>query len=71
VLLGAFHPVFAIEFLRDQVAVFQDLPLLMRKIKVHASTPSAVIARSSKSVPCCRACLAEKTVVAPAFPCHL
>ena len=39
-LLGAFHPVFAIELLRDQIAIFQDLPLLVRKIKVHASAPS-------------------------------
>ena len=48
VLLGAFHPVFAIELLRDQIAVFQDLPLLVRKIKVHASAPSAAAGRSSR-----------------------
>ena len=39
VLVGAFHPVFAIELLRNHIAVFVDLPLLVRKIKVHVGTP--------------------------------
>ena len=38
VLLGAIHPVFAIEFLRDHIAVFENLPLLVRQIKVHRGT---------------------------------
>ena len=56
VLFGALHPVFAIEFLRDQIAIFQDLPLLVRKIKVHASAPSPPALRSSMAVSCCRIC---------------
>src|SRR3981081_3181676 len=40
VLLGAFHPVFAVELLRDGVAIFEDLALLMCEIEIHALTPS-------------------------------
>jgi hypothetical protein len=43
VLLRAFHPVFAIEFLRNGVAILQDLPLLVREIEIHAFTPCAAI----------------------------
>jgi hypothetical protein len=39
VFVGTFHPVFAIEFLGDSVAIAKDLPLLVRKIKVHGSAP--------------------------------
>jgi hypothetical protein len=38
VLVGTIHPVFAIEFLRDHIAVFENLPLLMRQVKVHRGT---------------------------------
>ena len=37
-LVGAIHPVFAIEFLRDHIAVFDSHPLLVRQIKVHRGT---------------------------------
>ena len=38
VLLGAIHPVFAIVLLRDHIAIFENLPLLVRQIKVHRGT---------------------------------
>ena len=38
VLLGAIHPVLAIVLLSDHIAVFENLPLLVRQIKVHRGT---------------------------------
>jgi len=37
VLVGAVHPVSAVEFLGDGISIVEDLPLLVREIKVHGS----------------------------------
>ena len=35
VLFGTVHPVLAVEFLRYGVAIIQNLPLLVRQVKIH------------------------------------
>src|SRR4051812_39834192 len=43
-LVCAVHPVLAVELLRDGIAVFENLPLFMREIKVHLSSPARLCA---------------------------
>ena len=52
VLVGAFHPVFAVEFLGDGVTIAEDLPLLVREIKVHGSAPAGGRVLLFKQKPC-------------------
>ena len=42
VLFGTLHPVLAIEFLRYGVAIIENLPLLVREVKIHYSSPASL-----------------------------